>query len=754
MPLEERYVRHAHVDTLFAYLPQLAALDLGYFERNYVLQALANPERFRNQGEYVRDLVMAHRQRLERIIIPGNVQSFADSLNAISPLEYRRLTEGRWDWSAVDPQEGINGEIVAPGSLHIPPENIQVEIRRIGEPTPMRRKKKSWELAFMDEADETDFFKSPLLDVNQWRPEDEREPVLVAGTMKSLKEIAAMLPPGVLGMQFDAKGSPYNLMFRPERQDDPRKKLLKGRGWFEVKGSSGVWWAAATLEAYNILYDTGLEFKITPKAKRWYEYVTSNEMLPGMRFPEDCPLFDYQRDGVQFLVRRRRAMLSLSPGLGKTLTSSYAASMLEYVGLILLVCPASLLHYWHSELTKWSPSLPLKPMPEIWHRETGTKPEHAELNNLSNGKPCQFWAITNPETVTRFTDEFLEGGKPPWDLMIVDESIMYKHRETKRSEAIKKLAAAIPEVWLLTGAPATRYLDDMWHQFHILNDRGYGSYWRFAEQYCVVDENVWAKTVVANKRDAEEEIKDNFKDIYFARSQEQVADIPDWLMEDLDVPMKPKQEALYQKLQEELRIEIGDRDSSEIITVDNRFSLILRSLQIASNPVLLGADNTSGKWTALPELMEIYPGPFLVWVNFIRTGEMLQESLRQKFGENKVFMANGSTPMEERQVLVDNFQAGKMDALILNSTVGKFGFTLTKARTSFFMERGYDDSYFQCLYRNRRIGTTFSPVVVNMRSVTRSGNRTIDHVIHDALDYRNSMIKKITIGDLRGILDE
>ena len=95
-----------------------------------------------------------------------------------------------------------------------------------------------------------------------------------------------------------------------------------------------------------------------------------------------------------------------------------------------------------------------------------------------------------------------------------------------------------------------------------------------------------------------------------------------------------------------------------------------------------------------------------------------------------------------------------MDVLILNNQVGKFGFTLTKARTSFFVERGYDDSYFQCLHRNRRIGTTQSPVVVNMRSCTGSGGRTIDHVVHDALDYRNTMIRKITVGDIRKILED
>lgn len=695
------------------YLSQLSRLDLGFLDSNFVGQLMFDRHIYGSaygdiMGDSLRTLIIQERRNL-KLIIEDNI------IQALRP------------WIRDD---SYSGEPL-----------FQPSLPGMGEES---RKKKHWEKLFLYEEKQEDPINDLGPTTQQYNgilvPEDS-----ISNMGYTLKQIAALLPPGVLGAHMKGE-EVHNLVYRAGREADPRKKILKGTEWFEVRGEEGVLWAAPTLEAYSVLEETGLEFVMSPRVRRWNSSVDP-QWTGDMEWKEGCPLFDYQKDAVSFMWGRDRAMLSLSPGLGKTLTSAYAAGVrnkiMGDVKKILLVCPASLLYYWEGELEKWGDNLPYRPVSAIWHKLTFTLP-------FDIAEDCQYWVITNPETVVRNQDAFRQG----FDLAIYDESIMYKHRESKRSQVMNNLARDIKNVWLLTGAPATRYLDDMWHQFHMLNNRGYSSFWRFAERYCIVDEDVWGKAVLANRKGAEKEIKQNFADVYFARNQDQVANIPDWLMEDINIPMKPKQDAVYAKLQKEMLISLEGYSDDDEIKVTNRLSMILRSLQVASNPALLGAENSSGKWAALPELMDIYPGPYIVWVNFIRTGEMLLEALIDKFGENSVRLANGSTSMEDRNKIVNAFQEGKYEAIVLNSTVGKFGFTLTKARTAFFVERGYDDSYFQCLHRNRRIGTAFSPVIVNMRSITIAGKKTIDHVVHDALDYRNSMIKKITIGDLRGMINE
>ena len=549
------------------------------------------------------------------------------------------------------------------------------------------------------------------------------------------------MPPGLLGLHY-VNGEPYNLIFKPAQVDDPGLEELEEKGWFRIPKCEDALYAPAVLEKYRLLVETGIEYDISANCAKWIE---ERVYIPAIPFPESCPLFDWQKEGVEFLTWRDRAMLSLSPGLGKTVTSAYAAALQPNVNCVLLVCPASLLYFWRAELEKWSPYLEKKPLAAVWHKTL-------LLPDATPGPYEQMWVITNPETLVKNLDIIVAMQKQGFfDLMVADESIMFKHRTSQRSAAVKKMADMIQKVWLLTGAPATRYLDDMGHQLHILNDRGWSSYWRWAEEYCIIEETQWAKAVVANRRGAAERVKENIRDVYFARSQDQVANIPDWLFEDIDIPMLPKQEAVYEKLRKELIIELEDVPDSEPLKVRSHIALMLRSLQVLSNPLLVGGADSSGKWDALDELLDLYPSPYIIWINFVKTGEAIRDRLVAKFGslEDTVALVNGATPMEDRNRAVERVQSGEVQAIIMNAQVGKFGFNLTKARTAFFLERMYDDSYSQCIARNRRIGTVESPIIVHMRSCTTKGRRTLDHTVHDTIDYRTGMIKTLTVGDIR-----
>jgi SNF2 family DNA or RNA helicase len=529
------------------------------------------------------------------------------------------------------------------------------------------------------------------------------------------------------------------LFFKPLSYT-PLLKVLEESMWFEKedKDRNLVYRSVSSIESLEWLRSNLGPLTLSKEVHEWYVDQTT---ISVSTYPADAPIYPFQKEAISFLFPRSKAMLSLSPGLGKTLVSIMSADKTD-ARRVLVVAPVSLLYMWKAELDKWSIFLTHKPVIYIWHKKI-CGIQDMELPD----KDQTIWVITNPETVVGQSNFFLS--HRIFDLLILDESILYKNRKAKRTDTLTDLAKQIQKTWLLTGAPATRMLDDLWSQFHLLNPKAYSSYWRFAKEYCIVTETPWGAKVTANKYKSEDKIKKRFRDIYLARSQEEVLDIPDWLFEDIDIPMTVKQEKIYHSLAADLSVTLHNEDSTKVITVGNHLSLVIRLLQAASNPVLMGGENTSGKWEAIPELLKLYPAPYVVWTSFIESAKSINEMLRGLKLDS--FFMLGETPPAERQNIVDAFQAGKLDAVVLGQAVGSFGITLTAARTAIYLERNFDGSYFQSLYRIRRIGTTQRPVVINLRSVRKDGKRTIDHVVHEVLDYRVNMIRDLTVGMLKGI---
>ena len=193
------------------------------------------------------------------------------------------------------------------------------------------------------------------------------------------------------------------------------------------------------------------------------------------------------------------------------------------------------------------------------------------------------------------------------------------------------------------------------------------------------------------------------------------------------------------------------------IVAPNILAQMTRLIQFASNPALIGGPNHHPKWSAVSDLLAYERLPAIVWTNFIKTAKMLEQVLSKKF---KVGVLIGETAGAKRDRIVQDFQAGKLDIIIAHPKVGKFGLTLTAARTSIYVERSYDgDDYYQSLHRVRRFGTTHSPHViillsndVNIVDGETVEKPTIDHVIHKVLGFKRDNSLQITTGLLREVL--
>ena len=443
-----------------------------------------------------------------------------------------------------------------------------------------------------------------------------------------------------------------------------------------------------------------------------------------LEIAEHSEILPFQKEAIQFLVGAKRGMLCLAPGLGKSLCTIFAADAAE-LKHVLVISPLSLLYNWKAEIAKWGSG-----SVDICHK-------------TAVAAPVARWVITNYDTVRLHPENF----KMTWDCIIIDESILIKNRKALRTKTIKKLVMQTkPEyVWLLSGAPTSKLYDDLWAQLNVLLPARFGSYWRFAERYCFVEQSHWGWEILANKPGAAVALLKDLGDMYFARTHSQVLpELPDWIFSDVYIPMGETQDKMYIEMEDTFVAQLEDGNT---LLAPNMLAQLMRLIQIASNPILIGGAKGSAKWDAVEELLQFEQLPAIIWTSFVKTADIITKRLEKKYKVARLAAQHSPT---QRQDIVNKFQAGKLDVLITNPQIGRFGLTLTAARTVIYLERTYDgDAYYQSLYRVKRIGTKYSPHVIHLITKRLDGGNTVDYVISRVLEAKKKNVMAITTGELK-----
>lgn len=502
---------------------------------------------------------------------------------------------------------------------------------------------------------------------------------------------------------------------------------------FRWDKSLRAWVAPVSLDRITGLAEYFQNLSATPAVRAWASKLKDPISL-SPRITQD--LFPFQIDAVKFLVKNSSAgaLLALAPGLGKTICAIRAAVALERKH-ILVVAPLSLLYNWEKEILRWD--------------NTPRGYIHIAHGDLAGSEGAK-WVIANYDTIR------LKEPSGSYDQIIVDESVCIKNRSAARTKAIWEWRKETLEgsLWLLSGAPTTKFYDDLWAQLHSIDPGRFSSYWRFAERYCRIERTQWGTGITANLPDADTRLKRDLGDIYFSRTQEDVLDLPEILFERVQVPMLPEQSRIYREMESEFLAHLSELEE-DVVIAPNTLARITRLLQLASNPNLVGGKDLSGKRDALFDLLSRAALPVIIWTNFILTAEGVDKELcKLKRPESKdkfrVAKLTGSTLAEDRERIVNLFQRGELDVLVAHPAVGKFGLTLTAATGAFYLERSFmGDDYYQSLHRIRRIGMAArSPLAVHLLSVTDTGEETIDHVVDRVLESRVLATRKLTAGVL------
>jgi SNF2 family DNA or RNA helicase len=497
-------------------------------------------------------------------------------------------------------------------------------------------------------------------------------------------------------------------------------------------------------------------------------FIPNKELIQRARRHEAWDdLYSFQRDAVEYMVSNphRGTLLALEPGLGKTPVAAVVADVLEAYK-ILIVAPLTLAKNWIKEFEEWSTQF------RSWSRATRSEKDPAtecvvtnyetlfevhfydeDGNQVPKLTPVagKKWIAEGPKVKDKRTGKMIPARKrkvevrgtydKDWDVIIVDESILLKNRKAIKLDVLEDLTPYAQQVWLLSGSPTAKFRTDLWPQVKLIMPRGFKSYWRFAEFFCVIDRNQWGWKIAGDRPDHDP--RKYLRDFLFIRSQKEVLpELPDYIYDPIEIDLNPDQSRAFRQMAEDWATELS---SGKRVVAPNVITQMNRLAQITSNLINIDKKASSAKEDLLMTLIEqdAIKFPLLIWCWWVPTAQSVYDRLYDKT-KLAVDMGVGSMKAEEKDEVLDSYKAGKLDCLVLQMGIGKFGHTLTDTRTVFYHDRHFDsDAYFQSLRRVRRIGLSHRPRLIvprapygadpfielnlsgKLQSIARLGNRDL-----------------------------
>ena len=415
----------------------------------------------------------------------------------------------------------------------------------------------------------------------------------------------------------------------------------------------------------------------------------------------------FQRAGVAYVLKARRAFLADEQGLGKTV-QALAALEADDAYPAVVVCPASLKLNWQRETEHWLPERSITVV-----SGTGATPPLADITILN-------YDIVHAHRAR------LSRAKPR--ALVLDESHYVKNPRAKRTRAVRRLAEGLPEGALrlaLTGTPVMNHPDELIAQLRVLGRlEEFGSGARFSRRFQGVG--------------AEERIHWHLRRSCFVRRLK--ADVLPQLprKRQVVVPVALENEREYRLAEQDVIAWLREQplDLSEL---DRRVAAALRAERLAQL-------NALKRLAARGKL-----SPALAWIDdFLASDEPLvvfcghrevQDLVLQRFPDAAHLLGRDSA--QAREAAVQAFQEPGGPQLILCSTrVGAQGITLTRASNVAFLDLEWTPAiHDQAEDRCHRIGQEDAVTAWYLLAA-----ETIDETMIELIARKRGIVGAVTDG--------
>ena len=444
----------------------------------------------------------------------------------------------------------------------------------------------------------------------------------------------------------------------------------------------------------------------------------------------NAELFPYQKEGVEFVLFKKSAIIADEMGLGKTIQAIAAAILKKQIfdfRKTLVVCPATLKAQWKKEIERFSDEKAII--------VSGTPDEREKQYQDDN---CFFY-IVNYETILRDKWAINKAGI---DFLILDEAQKIKNFETKTSYAIKRLQAK--HTLVITGTPIENRLIDIFSIMSVLDPWFFGPLWEFSYQHCLFDPE---KTNKINGYYDLQPLNAQLSNILLRREKRAVIEqLPNVQQIDISVELSREQAEYHASYAQGVSKIIRKK----FLTAYDlqKLQLLLCNMRMVCDSTYL-IDEQTNVSPKMEELKEILldqlsinntDRKIIIFSEWIKVHKLIGQMLRKhKIGFVEL---NGKVPVKSRGELIKKFENNPECKIFLSTEAGGSGLNLQVADILINFELHWNPAK-----KNQRIGR-----------IDRLGQKSNKLTIYNLIT-RNSIEQQIAAGLLvkqslfEGVLD-
>lgn len=446
---------------------------------------------------------------------------------------------------------------------------------------------------------------------------------------------------------------------------------------------------------------------------------------------------------------------------GKTLTALFLAAEMDDVEKVLVVTTAAACEdAWASNIEEHV----LDGMTYIIPSGSSVKKSKKMKDYIANNTGKRF-VIINYETAWRLGDAIKKCG---FDLVVLDESHKIKSYNSNVSLELAKACWDVPYKLCMTGTSWKDRPSDCFGQVRFLSPEfpryGYvkssilGSWKDYYERFTWYETRDNIPIIKAHRnQDILAGILAPFTTIFETRD---VTDLPEQTFINKYIPMTKEMKDIYEELDDELTVEIGDDtltagniltkalylhqitsgfysiwEGSDVKLEDNKLSLINERERLVK-PI----PGKNPKLNALLEVLDEAGGqPVVVFVRFTSDAQLIYSTLTKKGFKPRLLTGKVNE--------LSKWKAGDGDVLIVNMQTGSASVDLTRAHLAVLYSIGYSNTnYEQALMRICRSNSSkdkdgvYHPVTYIMLIVQGS----VDVDIYNALKEKTTLDKYLT----------